>query len=248
MADSNLERARSELRSFADKERARNLQWFFKTGPGEYGAGDLFLGLRVPDVRLVARRFSSLPLEEVLNLLRSPLHEERLLSLFILVRRYEKGDETLRSRIYSLYMKEVRHINNWDLVDCSAPHIVGNHLMARSRKPLYRMARSRSLWKRRIAILATFFFIRRHDFPDALAIADILLQDSEDLIHKAVGWMLREVGNRNRALEESFLCERHAQMPRTMLRYAIEKFPEPDRKAYLGRPRPPRRATKRKRR
>jgi 3-methyladenine DNA glycosylase AlkD len=232
--DNNLEKLRSELRNQADKERARNLQWFFKTGPGEYGAGDMFLGLRVPDVRRMARKFSGLPLRDVLNLLASPMHEERLLSLFMLVRRYEKGDEALRRRIFGLYMKEVHHVNNWDLVDSSAPHIVGNHLVARSRRPLYRMARSRSLWVRRIAIMATFSFIRRNDFGDALAIADILLHDPEDLIHKAVGWMLREVGNRDRALEEDFLRERHKHMPRTMLRYAIEKFPEPKRKRYLS--------------
>jgi 3-methyladenine DNA glycosylase AlkD len=232
--DSDLEKLRSEMRNQADEDRARNLQWYFKTGPGEYGAGDLFLGLRVPDVRRMARKFSGLALEDVLVLLASPLHEERLLSLFMLVRRYENGDEILRRRIFDLYMKEVRHVNNWDLVDSSAPHIVGNHLVTRSRRPLYRMARSRSLWVRRIAIMATFSFIRRNDFGDALALADRLLQDPADLIHKAVGWMLREVGNRDHALEEDFLRERHEHMPRTMLRYAIERFPESKRRAYLS--------------
>jgi 3-methyladenine DNA glycosylase AlkD len=235
MPDMTVDALRSELLRNADPDRARNLQWFFKTGPGEYGEGDVFLGVRVPEIRRIARSFVRLPLEDIIELLRSSVHEERLLSLFLLVGRYTKGDDRLRRRIFALYVREIRHVNNWDLVDSSAPHIVGAHLERRSRRLLYRMAVSRSLWKRRIAILATFFFICRNDFADALAIADILLHDPEDLIQKAVGWMLREVGNRALAVEEEFLRPRHTHMPRTMLRYAIEKFPEGKRRAYLSR-------------
>ena len=197
-------------------------------------AGDRFLGVRVPDLRRVAREFRDAPLGAALALLRSPLHEERLLALVLLVERFERGDERERARIYEQFRKHTpRYVNNWDLVDTSAAPIVGAYLEARDRRPLRVLARSTSLWERRVAIVATFAYIRKRDFADTLAIAKLLRGDREDLIHKAVGWMLREVGNRDRDMLERFLRKHHARMPRTMLRYAIEKLPEQRRKAYL---------------
>lgn len=163
----------------------------------------------------------------------SPFHEARLLALFMLVAGYRKGDDGQKQAIYRAYLDNTKHINNWDLVDSSAEHIIGAHLSGRDRKPLYRLARSKSLWERRIGIMSTFCFIKQRDFADTLALSELLLYDKEDLLHKAVGWMLREVGNRDKAAEESFLASHYRQMPRTMLRYAIEKFPEVDRQAYL---------------
>jgi 3-methyladenine DNA glycosylase AlkD len=225
----------NRLRVVADPMQAALLQRFFKTGPGEYGEGDRFLGLRVPQLRAIVRECGDdeLPAREIPALLKSPLHEERLLALLIMVRRYVRGSDADRQQMFDLYLASTRHINNWDLVDLSAPNIVGAHLAERDRSVLDRLARSASLWERRIAILATFHFIRRNDFADALHVADVLLTDGEDLIHKAVGWMLREVGKRDQAAEEGFLLPRYSRMPRTMLRYAIERFPEPRRQAYL---------------
>jgi len=227
--------ARAALRAAADPEKARVLQGFFKTGPGQYGEGDRFLGINVPALRKFAREFQSLSLADVTGLLQGSWHEERVLALFILVRQYERGDEKTRDAIYRLYLASTERINNWDLVDGSAPYIVGPHLRERSRAPLYKLAKSKSLWERRIAILATFHFIKHNDYDDALRIAEILLHDDHDLIHKAAGWMLREIGNRDRAVEEAFLRKHAAHMPRTMLRYAIEKFPEALRTRYLQR-------------
>ena len=221
------------LRKFASKEKARVLQGFFKTGPGEYGEGDLFLGVIVPYIRKVAKEFQGAALSEITALLRSGVHEERLLALLMLVHAYADGDISQKKKIYGLYLKNTTYINNWDLVDLSAPNIVGAHLADKSRKPLYMLARSRDLWKKRIAILATFRFIKQNDFHDALAIAAILLQEEHDLLHKAVGWMLREIGKRDLRAEERFLKPRYQTMPRTMLRYAIERFPEDKRQRYL---------------
>lgn len=221
------------LRQFASKEKARVLQRFFKTGPGEYGEGDIFLGVVVPDIRSVAKEFQSAPLREVILLLRSAIHEERLLALFMLVSAYARGDDYLKKNIYSLYLRNTKYINNWDLVDLSSPNIVGAHLLDRSRIPLYTFAKSRDLWKRRIAMLATFHFIKQNDFNDTLCLSKILLTDEHDLIHKAVGWMLREVGKRDLSAEEKFLQQHFRKMPRTMLRYAIERFPEGKRRKYL---------------
>ncbi|MBZ5498964.1 MAG: DNA alkylation repair protein [Acidobacteriia bacterium] len=228
-----LEEIRAALRHYADSRKARDLQWFFKTGPGGYGEGDVFLGVSVPAVRKVARLYRDLVLEDAVELLSSPLHEERQLALFILTGWYERGDESLRRIIYRFYLRNAKHINNWDLVDCSAPHIVGRHLYRRSRAPLYRFAESRSVWKRRIAIMSTFYFVRQGDFIDTLALTDRLIHDPEDLIHKAAGWMIREIGNRDQQAAEAFLKERCRTMPRTMLRYATEKFPEETRLRYL---------------
>lgn len=222
------------LRALSDPEKARVLRRFFKTRPGEYGEGDRFLGVMVPDIRKTVREFQDTPLAEVRNLLRSPFHEERLLALLILVRQYERADERRRGAIYSLYLRSARFVNNWDLVDLTAPNIVGVHLRNRSRRPLYALARSRDLWKRRIAVLATFTFLRDGQYGDTLAIARSLLRDEEDLIHKAAGWMLREVGKRDQRALETFLRSHCRSMPRTMLRYAIERFPEAKRRRYLN--------------
>ena len=226
--------AQQRLREFADPKQAAILARFFKTGPGQYGEGDRFIGIKVPVTRKVAREFKNLPLAEIECLLRSEIHEERLLALVILAGQFEKGDDDARRLIYDAYLANTGRINNWDLVDLSAPQIVGGYLETRSRKPLDRLAKSASLWERRISILATFWFIRRGDFADALRIAKDLLGDREDLIHKAVGWMLREVGKRDAAVLEAFLDNHCRRMPRTMLRYAIERLPEKKRQAYLS--------------
>lgn len=223
----------ARLQSLGDSERARLLQRYFKTGPGEYGEGDVFIGLKVPEVRGVLREFPGLTPAEVLPLLKSGLHEERLFALLALVRCFAKGDEQTRGEIYALYLAQTGFINNWDLVDCSAPAIVGGYLLERDREPLYSLARSTSLWERRIAILATFSFIRANQFDDCLAIGRLLLNDREDLIHKATGWMLREVGKRDQGAAEEFLRQHCCVMPRTMLRYAIERFPAEKRQIYL---------------
>ena len=221
------------LRAAADPSRVEILQRFFRTGPGEYAEGDVFIGVTVPAVRLLVKRFRDAPLEEVDALLQSPVHEARLLALLLMVQTFRSGDDGLRRRIYRLYLSRTRFINNWDLVDSSAPQILGAWLAERTRTPLTALARSPSLWKRRIAIVATQHFIRQGDLETTFDIADMLLGDSHDLIHKAVGWMLREAGKRDGAAERRFLASRHQRMPRTMLRYAIEKFPEAERRAYL---------------
>jgi 3-methyladenine DNA glycosylase AlkD len=224
---------RTALRMHADPRQARILQGFFKTGPGEYGEGDIFIGVKVPQVRSVAKAFRAAPLKVITSLMKSPIHEERELALFILVAQYTGGDEIVQDDIYTAYLSNTRYINNWDLVDLSAPQIVGGHLMTRNRSILLKLARSKSLWERRISILAPFWFIKSGDFADALRIAGMLLKDSHDLIHKAVGWMLREIGKRDLAAEEAFLMKHYKKMPRTMLRYAIERFPEKKRQGYL---------------
>lgn len=209
------------------------MQRFFKTGPGEYGEGDRFIGVRVPALRAVCRDCRGAAIDEVSSLLRSRIHEERLLALLLLVDAFKAAGPAERKRTYDFYLANTSFIDNWDLVDSSAPQIVGGWLEDRSRAPLDRLARSASLWERRIAIVATHYFIRLGEFDDTLRIADLLLHDSQDLIHKAVGWMLREVGNRDAVIERRFLKDRYRDMPRTMLRYAIEKFPEAERRGYL---------------
>jgi len=221
------------LRELENPHIAIFLQKFFKTGPGEYGDGDLFRGIRVPLLRKLAKEFQHLTLTETKKLLRSSYHEDRLLALLILTRACVRGDDPLRKKIYNFYLNNTQFINNWDLVDSSAPQIVGGYLWDKDRDVLYRLARSGQLWERRIAIMATFYFLKRDDNSDTLKIAEALLSDREDLIHKAVGWMLREVGNRNRDVEERFLLKHYWRMPRIMLRYSIEKFPESRRQQYL---------------
>lgn len=228
-----LAEIRLDLRTHASEEKAAILRRFFKTGPGEYGEGDCFIGVQVPATRKVAKRHASIPLRQVRSLLNSPVHEERLLALLILVQKYGKADSTEQHALYEFYTAHTARINNWDLVDLSADKIVGAYLLSRKRTVLRRLARSNDLWERRIAIVATFHFIRHGQFEDTLAVAGLLLGDDHDLIHKAVGWMLREVGKRDQAAEERFLKCHYRIMPRTMLRYAIERFAEPKRQAYL---------------
>ncbi len=222
-----------EIRALADPEQAKNLQRFFKTGPGEYGEGDRFLGLRVPQIRALVKQLGIVPITTIKSLIKSPWHEERMLALLLMVHRYNKSDDEAREVLYHLYLDSTAYINNWDLIDVTARHIVGAWLYNRSRKPLFILAESNSLWERRISILSAFHFIAKNDFGDALKLAKILLNDDHDLMHKAVGWMLREIGKRDRKREEEFLLKHYRKMPRTMLRYAIEHFPEKRRKVYL---------------
>ncbi len=229
----NANEISKRLRQMGDREDADFLQRFFKTGPGQYGEGDVFLGIRVPAVRELAKEYKELPHKEVLLLLKSPYHEVRLFALISLVNAFAKGDETIQKKIYDLYLANTEYINNWDLVDLSAPKILGAYLFTKSRKPLYQLAKSKSLWERRIAVLSTFYFIRNNQFDDSLQIAEILLKDKEDLIHKATGWMLREIGKRNTKIAEKFLQKHCRTMPRTMLRYAIERFSPAQRKRFL---------------
>lgn len=231
---SRLKEIHAYLLQIASEEDAANLQRYFKTGPGEYGDGDKFIGVRVGPLRKLAKQYRALPLSTVEQLLQSAFHEERMLALLILIEQFARADLDGQKAIYDLYLDRLEWINNWDLVDVSSPRIVGAYLNQRSRQPLYRLARSPHLWSRRVAVMATLYFIKQDDFDDALKIADVLISDEHDLIHKAVGWMLREVGNRNRAVEEKFLESRYKKMPRTMLRYAIEKFPQAKRKRYLA--------------
>jgi len=230
-------RAARRLRQLADPERAVHSQRFFRTGPGEYGAGDRFLGLNVPQVRQLAVEFSDLPLPEIETLLESPWHEARLLAVILLANSYRRGDSRTREQVYRLYLRRTDRINNWDLVDSSAPNIVGAHLLARSRVPLYKLARSKSLWERRIAVVATQHFIRRGQFDDTLRLAELLIDDEHDLIHKAVGWMLREVGKRDERTLLGFLDRHAGALPRTALRYAIERLTPAQRKRYMAAPR-----------
>src|SRR5215813_9565648 len=224
----------TKLKRLGNRDVAAVSQRFFKTGPGEYGEGDLFRGIRVPALKTIAREYQKLSLAETFRLLHSTYHEERLVALLILVRSFANGDDTTKAKIYRLYLKHTRFINSWDLVDSSAPQIVGGFLWDKDRKLLYSLARSQSLWERRIAVLATFHFIKHGEFAETLKIARMLLTDRHDLIHKAVGWMLREVGKRDQTVAENFLRNRCRRMPRTMLRYAIERFPESKRRQYLS--------------
>lgn len=229
----SVAKIQTELAELADPQTALISQRFFKTGPGEYGAGDLFRGIRVPVLRSLAKKYQLIPLPEAESLLRSAYHEDRLLALLLLVRLYAGGNEGTKAEIYRMYLDNTRFINNWDLVDSSAEHIVGAFLGDKNRTPLYHLAQSSSLWERRIAMMATFHFIKRGEFGETLKLAEMLLVDREDLIHKAVGWMLREIGNRDLGVEEGFLQTHYRQMPQVMLRYAIEKFPAEKRAQYL---------------
>ena len=220
------------LRKLADPERAAHSARYFRTGPGDYGEGDRFLGIRVPVLRAQVKKCDATSLDDIRALLMSSFHEERLFALLLLVRRFARGDEEEKAAVFDLYLKNISRINNWDLVDSSASHIVGGYLESRDKRLLYRLAKSASVWERRIAVISTFRFIRNDQFDDSLKLASLLLDDEEDLIHKAVGWMLREIGKRNAAIEKAYLRAYYRNMPRTMLRYAIEKFPEQERKKY----------------
>ena len=227
------EKVRAELERLSDPEYAIRLQGFFKTRKGEYGEGDIFLGLRVPDLRRTAKKHRKIPLTDVLELLRSGIHEHRLTALFILTHQFNRGDEETRKHIVDLYLGNTAYVNNWDLVDSSAHKILGTGLVDKDRDVLYRLAQSESLWERRISIISTFAFIDRGDLTDAVSLAKILVGDEHDLIHKASGWVLREVGKKDQSLLEEFLLEHYETMPRTMLRYAIERLPEDRRSFYM---------------
>ena len=225
--------ALTELQALGDPVKAKFLTGFFKTGKDQYGEGDCFLGVVVPTVRRLAKRFAALPLAQCKALLASPYNDARLLALLIFVGQYKKGDEVKQEEIYRLYLAQRQRVNNWNLVDSSAPTIVGVHLLQRDRAVLFELVQSPSLWDRRIAVLASFAFIRANDFTDTLKLTAQLLDDKEDLMHKACGWMLREVGKRNPATLHTFLAQYHSRMPRTMLRYTIEHFTPTQRSAYL---------------
>ena len=230
-----LDQLKRELSQLNDHDRAKNLQWFFKTGKGQYGEGDIFLGITVPEQRKVAKKYVDLSLDDLQELLNSKIHEHRFTALVILISKYRKAEESIKGEIFEFYLKNTEKINNWDLVDLSAPRIVGDYLRNKERSILYKLAKSDSLWERRVSILSTFTFIDNNDFEDALNISELLLNDEHDLIHKAVGWALREIGKRDQNIEEGFLTMHYLHMPRTMLRYAIEKLGEKKRKKYLDK-------------
>ena len=225
----------NELNSLKNPEQARIIQGFFKTGKGEYGEGDIFFGIKMPIQRDVAKKYIDLSFNDLQNLLNSRVHEYRMIALIILINKYKKlkKNKLKQREIFEFYLKNTLRINNWDLVDISAPSIIGDFSSIEGTEILKFLSKSKNMWERRIAILSTYAFIKKRIYGETLSIADILIKDEQDLIHKAVGWMLREVGKRNKEVLEIFLKERYKEMPRTMLRYAIEKFPEERRKAYL---------------
>jgi len=228
---------KTELKKLADPKKAKDLSWFFKTGKGEYGEGDIFLGIVMPKLRIVAKKyFREISVKDTLKILKSPHHEERMLALLILMFKYQKGSEKEKKEIFLSYLANTRYINNWDLVDISCRDIVGAYLFEKGKNVLYKLAKSKNLWGRRIAIVSTFYFISKNDLADTYKIAKILLRDKHDLIHKAVGWALREAGKKNKEKLVKFLDENCLKMPRTTLRYSIEKFSEKERKYYLSVP------------
>src|SRR3990172_966220 len=229
----NIDDIKRKIKKVGDPEVAAVSRRFFKTGRGEYGEGETFAGIRVPVLRSLAKELGAVDLSVVWELLESGIHEERLLALLLLIAKFDRADEAGRKAICLRYLKKTKYINNWDLVDCSAEHIAGRDLLDKDKGMLYKLAQSDNIWERRIAIMSTFHYIKQGLFDDALGIAALLLNDKQDLIHKAVGWMLREIGKRNIAVEKKFLNAYQALMPRTMLRYAIERFPETERKKYL---------------
>ncbi len=231
-----LEELKRELEELRNPEQAKIFQRFFKTGKGEYGEGDIFLGINVPAQRELARKYLILSLPKIQELLKSKIHEHRLIGLIILNEKYNKAkaNEEEKANIANFYLTNTKNINNWDLVDLSAQNILGDFLFDKKKDILYKLAGSENIWERRIAMISTFNFIKQEEFEDALRIAEILLKDNHDLIHKAVGWMLREIGKKDKAVLESFLRQHYKDMPRTMLRYAVEKFPEERKRDYLN--------------
>jgi 3-methyladenine DNA glycosylase AlkD len=223
----------NHLQSLSNSEIAKHSQHFFKTAKGEYGYGDKFLGIRVPIIRQTVKKYKNISLEVTKKLLQSSYHEIRLFALLVLVEQFSKANADEQKKIYQIYLANTQYINNWDLVDTTAPYIIGKYLENKDKTILYELSKSSSLWERRIAIMSTFHFIRNNEFEDTLQIAKLLLNDQQDLIHKAVGWMLREIGNRNLLKEIEFLKLHYKTMPRTMLRYAIEKFSKQQRQKYL---------------
>ncbi|MCK9344497.1 MAG: DNA alkylation repair protein [Candidatus Pacebacteria bacterium] len=233
LAANNVEKS---LKKLGTKRKAESSAWFFKTGVGQYGYGDVFIGVTVPEQRKIAKEFFELPLAEITKLLESKYHECRLTALLILVGQFKKADERGREKLVKFYLKHTKHINNWDLVDLSASYILGEYLFDKDRAVLYKLVKSKNIWERRIAIIATHAFIRKGSCADTFNLAEILLADTHDLIHKAVGWMLREVGKRvSRPALVEFLEAHTHKMPRTTLRYAIEHFSEIDRKKFLAK-------------
>jgi len=228
-----LNQLKQDLQALANPKQAEVLQRFFKTGEGDYGEGDVFLGIKVPVQRKIAKKYFGLSLPKIKELLKSKIHEHRLIGLLILDGKYKKANEEEKENIFNFYLQNIKSVNNWDLVDLSAPNIFGNFLLNRDKNILYKLVRSENLWEKRIAIISTFAFIKKEEFEDVLAISELLLDDTHDLIHKAVGWMLREVGKRNQEILEGFLKEHYKNIPRTMLRYAIERFEEGKKKKYL---------------
>ncbi len=226
---------RKTLRDHSDPKKAVIHSGYFKTGKGEYAEGDRFIGITMPVQRKIASEFAGLPHSDLEKLLHSGIHEERMCALLILIHQYNKGTESERDCFFRFYLKNTAYINNWDLVDVSAEHIVGRHIFENGSNAsiLFERAASKLLWDRRIAMLASFYFIKKKSFDVPLALAGLLIHDPHDLIHKAVGWMLREIGKRDHDIELTFLEKHYAEMPRTMLRYAIEKFPEKIRKNFL---------------
>ena len=224
---------KDDIKKEANPEKAKILQRFFKTGKGEYGEGDIFLGITVPQSREIAKKYISIQLEEINLLLQSKIHEERLIALLILVENYKKSTQKDKELIFNFYLNNAKYINNWDLVDLTADKIAGHYLYDKPKDILYKLAKSDNLWKKRISIISTFYFIKNNEFNETLKISEILIKDNHDLIQKAVGWMLREIGKRSPETEEEFLNKHYRIMPRTTLRYAIEKFPESKRQAYL---------------
>lgn len=222
-----------EINSLANEEKSKVYANFFKTGKGHYGEGDIFLGLTMAQQRNLSQKYINLSFSRIKELLKNKIHEYRLIGLLILVERYKRSNERDKENIFGFYLKNIKYVNNWDLVDVSADKIVGDFLFEKDKKILYDLANSKNLWEKRISIVATFDFIRKNEFQDTLVISEILLDDSHDLIHKAVGWMLREVGKKDQMKLEEFLKFHYKKMPRTTLRYAIERFPEEKRKRYL---------------
>jgi len=229
-----LSQLKRELNKSIDLKRAESSKRFFKTGKGEYGEGDIFLGIKTINQRKIVKKYINLSFNEIKKLLKSKFHEYRQIALFILIGKYKKAGERERKKIFNFYLENYQGINNWDLVDISAPNIIGDYLLNKNKDILYKLAKSKNLWKKRIAIISTFTFIKNNKLNDTLKISKILLNDRHDLIHKAVGWMLRELGKRDQKAEEDFLNKYIKKIPRTMLRYAIEKFPESKRKIYLN--------------
>lgn len=225
----------SDLKKLANKEKAKVMSGFFKTGKGQYGEGDIFLGITVPDQRRIAKRYQEASFADVKKLLADKIHECKLTGLLILVEKFDESEESQRKKIIDLYIDNIKHVNNWDLVDLSADKILGVYILDKNRSILKKMATSKNLWERRIAIVSTLAFIKQNKFDDTLKISEILIHDKEDLIHKAVGWMLREVGKRNKKTEIYFLKKHYKNMPRTMLRYSIERFSESEKKFFMAK-------------
>jgi len=229
----SIQEIKAAVKKNSDKNRAQLLQRFFKTGKGEYAEGDIFAGIKVPVLRKIAKQYSDVDLSGLKELIKSPIHEERFIALIILTYKYNKATEEEKEKIFRFYMANLKYVNNWDLVDVTCPRIVGRHLFGRGEELLVELAKTNNLWKKRISIISTMHFIDNGNFDTALRISEILLHDNHDLIHKAVGWMLREIGKRNFHTELGFLEKHYKKMPRTMLRYSIEKFPESLRQQFL---------------